>query len=470
MRGFRIAVFVMLSVVFGAGLWAETSPEVLLNVPKIDASKLGWGRHSFPVKIANNGEYLKYISVVGNVKCLTGENPPARKVFKNYALFPGDTVTGEGILLVPGQYGEIEFELKVYDVIDTLDQLMESQAISSQSGKFSVPVPSTVAPYVKKGFTLPPLVGRHVDFDNDFSKIVPFLVAQGKSTGEIAQATGCDTAFVVQELAFLIGEKFYRKEGSRYLTSVASIEEEEAAAEKILAMKAAESLAAQIGTNFKTYRQVIDSLVKAQMLDSDSNSFMDGGTILYRPYPVLTTLLLWYDLGSSFINNGTPLLLFDGTDFCNAWTPAYMYVVSGDKSNNGKQHFAFMRNYRSYQFYYGDTIPEIYCPEGFMLNPQEGIPVQSEYRKEFFPEGFMVDSAQTRPMLNHLRYGTEPIIKKASDDLISLGNKFNKTAILPGQRYWFWNMVTTRVVQILTENGAITKRGNGQFRLDGMSM
>jgi len=255
----------------------------VIQAPEIDASKLGWGRHTFPVKIANKGEYLKYISVVGYVKCLTGENPPNRKVFKNYALFPGDSVTGEGILFVPGNYGDISFELKVYDVIDTLDQLMESQAINSQTGKFSVPVPDAVTPYMKKGFTLPPLVGRHIDFDNDFSKIAPFLIAKGKSVGEIAKATGCDTSYVVQELGYLTAGNYYRKEGSAYLSSIAAIEEEEAAGEKILAMKVAESLAAKLSENCKSYRQVIDSLVKSDMLDADSNSFMDGGTILYRP-------------------------------------------------------------------------------------------------------------------------------------------------------------------------------------------
>lgn len=469
MRGFRFYSFLMLSFLWSSPVTAETASDLTIQAPKIEAIKLGWGRQGIPIRITNNGEYLKYVSVVGDVRCKGDNYSPKRKVIKNYALFPGDSVNAEAVILIPGNYGEISIELKIYDVIDTLDQLLESQLIQSQAGLIDVPMTEAAAAYIKKDFTLPPLVGRHIDFDNDFARLVPFLIADGKRTKEIAEALGCDTSFVIEELGYLVSEGYYRKDGDIYLSSVAAISEDEAAEEKKLGLKVAESVAAKLAKNVQTYRQVIDSLVKAEMLDSDSNSFMDGGTILYRPYPVITALSLWYDLGGTFVSNGTPLYLFDGTDFCNAYTPNYMYVVSGDKANNGHQHFAFMRNYRSYQFYYGDTIPNIICPEGFMFNPQEGIRVMPEYEQPFYPEGFMVDTAQVRPMLDHLRRGMAPILHNALEELNKLGQKHGKSEVLLGQRYWFWNIVSTRVIEILTENGTIKKRGNGQFRLDGMS-
>jgi hypothetical protein len=195
---------------------------------------------------------------------------------------------------------------------------------------------------------------------------------------------------------------------------------------------------------------------------------MDGGAILYKPYPVVTCLLLWYDLGGSFIAGEKPFYLFDGSDLCNAHAPEYMYLVAGPPENNGKQLFAFMRNFRSYQLFYGDTIPKIVCPEGFMFSPQAGMRVDWQYEQSFYPEGFMGDTSQVRPMLNHLRKGIPPILKDASKKLEEIAGNYGSNTILPGHKYWFWNIVSTNVVESLKANGALVKRGNGQFRIDGM--
>ncbi len=469
MPRFNFIILAISALTFGAGAAAGNAAEIMTEVPTIDASKLRWGRHTFPVKITNQGEYLKYVSVMAEVKCGGGNYAPERKVTGNYALYPGDSAIGEAVLLVPGQFGEISFELKLYDVIDTLDQLLESQIIRKQSGSFTIPVPKQLAPYLNREITLPPLAGRHVDFDNDFSRVLPFLIADGKSTlKEIADITGCDTSFVSEEIGFMISSGFYRRDGDFYLSSIAAINEDEAAKERELALQVAEPIAAKLKENYQTYWQVIDSLVKAKALDADSNTFMDGGTILYRPYPVITALSLWYDLGSSFISSGTPFYLFDGSDLCNAYTPLYMYCVAGNKENNGQQHFAFMRSYSSYQICYGDTIPKIICPDDFMSSPGQGVKVAWEYERPYYPEGFVVDTGMVRPILNHLRRGMDPILQDAFEKLNTLCQKYNKSSMLVGQRYWFWNIVTTQVVAILTENGTITRRGNGQFRIDGL--
>ncbi len=463
-------LFVWSVLLFNTLVSADEVKEIQFDIPAINASALSWGRHTFPIKITNNGEYLKYITVFTSVKCDGLQTDPERMTSKNFAIFPGDTANSEIVLVVPGNYGKFTYELKLYDVVDTLDNLLESQVIEKQEGIFQVSAPITISPYLVTEITLPPLVGRHVDFDNDFSHVLPFLISEGKSVSEIAKMAGCETSFVIAELGYMISRGYYEKDSSRYLTAIAAITEAEAAKGKKLALKVAESLAAKLTENFKTYQNVLDSLVKAELLTADSNSFMDGGVILYKPYPVITALSLWYDMGASFISAGAPLHLYDGTDFCNAYLPDYMYMVAGTPENNGRQLFAFMRNYRSYQIYFGDTIPRIYCPEGFMFSPQMGVNVVWEYEQHYYPEGFIVDTNQVRPMLNHLRRGIDPILKDAFEKLSAIGVQHKKTFLLFGQRYWFWNMVSTKTVEILVANGTISRRGNGQFRMDGMSV
>lgn len=470
MRKFRIIIVSVLVILLCSTLNAQENSDIQIIVPKIDAGKLRWGSYNFPVTIINTGEYLKYVSVVCDVKCQGVQLYPERKVVRNYAVYPGDTIKAEATMMIPGNYGDINYELKFYEVVDTLDQLLESQVFQKQAGAIKVPLAKGIAALVQTPMTLPPLVGRHIDFDNDFSRVLPFLVSDGKSLTQIAELTGCDTTFVSTELQYLISRGYYQREGERLLTSVAAIKADEATEEKKLANTLAEQVAAKLAENFAAYyRPVIDSLVKAGSLTGDSNSFFDGGAILYKPYPLMTTFSIWYDLGSTFILDNAPLYILDGSDFCNAYEPTFMYVAAGSPENNGHELFAFMRNYRSYQIFYSDTIPKIICPEGFMFNPQMGMNVTWEYEQPYYPEGFMVDTAAVRTALNHLRIGIDPILKNALDKLTSLGKKYNQPFLLTGHRYWFWNNVATSVRDILVSKGVITPPRKPQFRFDGLA-
>jgi hypothetical protein len=444
--------------------------DLTFNYTDLNKFDFRWGKHTFPVKITNNSEYLKYVAVSTVVKCQGARLSPERKVTRYYEVYPGDTVIVAGILQIPGNYGDITYELKLYDVVDTLDLLLESQVVQKQEAWMGFPVPKEVAALVDRNVTLPPLVGQHRDFDNDFSRLLPFLINDGKSIAEIARMTGCDTIFVLEELFYLSSQGYYYKEGGKYISRIATITEKEAAKGKELALKVAEAVSKKLAVNYKRYRPVIDSLVAAEMLTRDSNSFMDGGAILYKPYPVVTCLSLWYDLGSSFISGDQPVYLFDGTDLCNAHIPNFMYMTAGPIENNGRQHFAFIRNVRSYQFFYGDTIPKIICPEGFMYAQPEGMRVSWEYEPPNHPEGFIADTNQVRPMLDHLKQGITPILAEADKKLESLGQEFNQSTSLPGYRYWFWNLVATGVVETLTADGTLSSHGNGQYRLDGISV
>ena len=469
MRGFRFVLSLLSVLSVGSVFAADSAKEVQFSVPEIIPKELSWGKHVISVKIINNGEYLKYITVASEVKCRGLKLNPERIVNKNFAIFPGDTVISEIALVVPGSYGDFTYDLKLYDVVDTVDDLLESQVIERQGGTFNIAVSDDFAQYVKKGITMPPLVGRHIDFDNDFSHVLPFLISSGRTVSEISKMAGCDSSFVLEELDYMVSRRYYLEDSGHYYTSIVTINEEEAIKGKILALKVAESLAAKMADNIKTYKNVLDSLIKGEFLTPDSNSFMDGGAVMYKPYPVITALSLWYDLGSSFVRGDSVLNLFDGTDLCNGYIPNYLYAVAGGPENNGKHFFAFMRNFRSYQIYFGDTIPEIICPEGFMFSPQAGVNVVWNYVGNSYPEGFVVDTLQVRPMLNHLRRGTDPVLKDAFEKLSAIGKQHSKTSLQLGQRYWFWNLVATRTVEILTANGTITRRGNGQIRLDGMS-
>lgn len=446
------------------------NPLLQIEAPTFDVSKLSWGLQYVPVKIINRGDYTKYMSVVSNVECRGRNLSPKRKVTANRAVFSGDTMNVDAKFLVPGNYGEIYVELKVYDVIDTLDELMDYQIVFQKSGTFKVNAPKEIQASLKKGVTMPPLVGRHIDFDNDFSRLLPYLLVEGLSITEIAKKAGTTVQFVNDEIDYMSTRGYCKREGGRIMLGITPLKEDEATEEKQLALTAADKLATKLAENINTYWDEIDSLVKSGQLTTDSNTFFDGAAVAYRPYPTIAALSLWFDLGSSFVMGKAPLLLFNNSDLCNAYMPLFMYMVEGDTTNNGHQYFAFIGGKEGFQVYYGDTIPKIVCPEDFMVADFLSQQVVWEYYQAYFPESFMIDTAQVRPVLNHVRKGADPILEETFEKLAASAKKHDKFPVSLGHRYWFWNIVASRTLDLLVERKVLKRRLNGQFRFDGMEL
>ena len=468
MRKFRLIILLLLLVFADASSGFAQESEVLkYEVSEYDLESLGWGRHYVPLQVINTEEYIQFVTVVTNVSCKGERHSPERKLVGNYPLYGHDTVSMQALFWVPGNYGEFNYKLLLYHVIDTLDELLDYQIFYRDTGFYSIKPPSGIKPYLQKNVTLPPMVGRHMDLDFDFARVMPFLVSENKSAGEIAEIAGCDSSFVIDHLEYMSTRGYYRKEGNRFRSRVPTISESEAAESKKLAIEIADRITGKLSINIDSYWKVLDTLVAAGKIVNDSNAFMDGGSVLYRPYPVVTALSLWFDMGRSFITGTAPFNLFDGTDFCNAQIPYFMYMIEGDEIVSGNCFYAMITSGSSYQIIYGDTIPQITCPLGFMFAPMAGVEVQWEYEKEYFPESFMVDSATVRPMLVHLRTGIDPIMAEAFNKLTKISQSYNKAFLLFGHRWWFWNVVATRVIEKLIESGKLTRRGNGQYRFDG---
>ena len=468
MRKFRLIILLLLLVFADASSGFAQESEVLkYEVSEYDLESLGWGRHYVPLQVINTEEYIQFVTVVTNVSCKGERHSPERKLVGNYPLYGHDTVSMQALFWVPGNYGEFNYKLLLYHVIDTLDELLDYQIFYRDTGSYSIKAPSGIKPYLQKNVTLPPMVGRHMDLDFDFARVMPFLVSENKSAGEIAEIAGCDSSFVIDHLEYMSTRGYYRKEGNRFRSRVPTISESEAAESKKLAIEIADRITGKLSINIDSYWKVLDTLVAAGKIVNDSNAFMDGGSVLYRPYPVVTALSLWFDMGRSFITGTAPFNLFDGTDFCNAQIPYFMYMIEGDEIVSGNCFYAMITSGGSYQIIYGDTIPQITCPLGFMFAPMAGVEVQWEYEKEYFPESFMVDSATVRPMLVHLRTGIDPIMAEAFNKLTKISQSYNKAFLLFGHRWWFWNVVATRVIEKLIESGKLTRRGNGQYRFDG---
>jgi predicted transcriptional regulator len=440
-------------------------PEILVG--DINFSSLRWGWQTATFEVTNNSNDLKYVTAEIEVQFTGSYLNPNRRTRSHSILKPLQSQLLTPRVFIPGNYGQAQITVSLYDVVDTLDILLPGQRFFQQPFSINFSIPDEMVSYFNEKITLPPRVGRHPDFDYEFSRVMLFMLNEGKKIGEIAEMAMADTSFVDETVQNMTAKGYLIKNDGGYKTSFPLITISEAETAKKLAGQLADTLATLIEKNMKNYPKILDSLMSTGAVDKDSNSFLDGGAVLYRPYPVVSALLLWFDLGQKFITRSAPLWIYDGTDLCNAYIPQYMYAVQGGDTFNGTQLYALFSGGQELRIIYGDVTPVIDCPEDYILKAKLKQRVDWQYAREYWPESFILDTLVVRPVLAALASGTDSLLEDAYYKLRDIAVKYGHEKLLFGERYWFWNLVATRVLKELTDKGVVTRRGNGQFQFFG---
>ena len=256
---------------------------------------------------------------------------------------------------------------------------------------------------------------------------------------------------------------------SAFIPDFPIIRVKEAEQVKQVAAKLSAALAKRLAVNLQSYRPVLDSFIAEGIVPKDSNDFISGATCLYREYPIVSTMLLWYDLGQRFITDTLPLLIYENTDVCNAANISYLYEVQGGDNFNGSQFYALLSEPKAYRFLFSDHPVALKCPDNYLMLRHLGRAANWDYLTSDYPEYFIVDSSAVRPMLRKLDVGLEPLIKDARKSLANVASKYGREELTNGYRYWFWNLVATATLKQLEAENVVTKRGNGNFRFDSLN-
>ncbi|MDH4158555.1 MAG: hypothetical protein OEW00_14905, partial [candidate division Zixibacteria bacterium] len=368
---------------------------------------------------------------------------------------------------IPGNYGKADLVMQIYDIVDTLDVLMPDQMFYEQPFTLKYHCPEAIAPYFQEKITMPPFVERHPDFDNEFSRVLVYLIDEGKSPEQIAEMAMADVSFVNEILGTMVDRGYMRNTEQGYFLTFPAITVAEAEAARPLAESTSEALVKMIEKNLPAYWQALDSLVQAGAVSSDSNFFMDGGTIIYRPYAVVSTMFLWFDLGKRFITRRNPLVIYRDTDLCNAHIPDYLYAVQGGDVFNGTNYYYQYHGQRGYKIFYGDRVPDLLCEEGYLDKGRKGFKAEWYYTEESRPEDFVIDTTVIRPVLSALGQGSDSLVTETYFNLQKLAKQFSENFETNGLRYWFWNLVASKTLHKLDEAGIVKRRGNGLFRFVG---
>ncbi len=461
---FRYQLSIMFSLLMLLGVaWCAQAQEVTIG--KIDFPERVWGEQTMAFEVTNNSEWLKFMVVQADIAFEGSYVNPTRERFTNFVLEPAETKVFRPVLEIPGNYGTVTVWLRIYDVVDTLDDLSLGTQLFEQPFKMQFHTPEGVLPYFKERITLPPMTERSPMLDNEFARLMVVMSQQGKTVDEIAALTGADTTYVRLIGRRLVRERILAYDRSGFKPDISVITQDEAKDGRQLAENTAGKLATLITENWPAYRQEMDSLVKTGKLSKDSTNFFEGGTVLYMPYPMISGMLLWYDLGQTFINGGKPIFMFNRTGPCKPDIGEFMYIVQGGDYYSGHHYFAARPTKNGQRIRFGDEIPSVTCNPGYSkkANLHEGL--DWSYDEEYAPESFYFDLSLVNPPMKALEVGTHELLNDVQQQLQKIDRKYGNTIYRAGVRFWFWNLTATLTLEKLVSDGFVQRSGNGQFNL-----
>jgi hypothetical protein len=451
----------LLAVLTAASVLAQ-EPEVIVG--EINFPKHAWGIQTMPFDVTNNTEWLKFLVVETDAAFAGSYVNPHRIVRTTFVLEPSTRLTVGSKLEIPPNYGELSLWVRVFDVVDTLDELSLGTLVFEQPFIIRFHTPETVIPYFQERLTLPPMVGNHGLLDNEFARLMLLMLNENKTIAEIATICQTDSSYAVEVAEQMVSEKYLQKEQEKYLVKIPIISQTYAESGRELADRTSDRLAEKIAANLTSRRSVIDSLVSAGVYSGDSTNFTEGGMLLFQPYPLIGGLYLWQVLGQKFISGSHGLFIFAHTDPCNAEIGPYMYVVQGGDYFNGHHFFLADPSRGGYDSRFGDSIPEVECKPGF---ERASVAIESiywNYAPAYRQDMFLYDSTFINPMLRKIDTGVEEILLDAITELRKINKQFCGTDLALGTGYWFWNLTASLTLDKLTKSGVVTRTGNGQFR------
>ncbi len=356
----------------------------------------------------------------------------------------------------------------LYDVVDTLDELFESEKFFTNVDTITYKMPAALKGVPDAQLNAPVLVGKSELFDNEFNRILIYLLDQGKTIPEIALATATDTASVRQVLNTLLRRKYLTMEGSRYRPAFAVINTAAVNHLKPLIDRTVDDLYKRIVALMPGYDALLKSLAAQNKLTSDQNNIMDGGSILYHKYVALLSLFLWDRLGCQFVNDGVKFDIFEGSDPCRADMGKFMYLVSGLDSLSGHALCYYSSDNEGARFYCSAVEAKLQCTALSQPSPELPTYYQWQFDPTMPPMFFNYNPTKVEPALAYLDKGTAGASSALKDEITKYYTGA-KAHSIPGTRYWTWNLVVTSLMSRFEKNKLMEKEGTGLYLLNRMT-
>jgi hypothetical protein len=444
-------------------LFAHTVAAADFTVGKAVLSSTAWGAQKAQISLVNQSDDYKIVKFKAEIKYSGSAIETFRGVIKSFIVEPIITSNLELPFEIPGNFGTVNIRISLYDVVDTLDPLLDSQRFFTRDFTHTYPVPEVLKSLVSSTMPMAVFMGQTELFDNFLTRIIIALLYEGRNPDEIARAAGADPGYVSTLVNRLAAAKYLKKNGSSFIPTLAVIDS--AAMLKIVPIidRTVENMYKTIVANIPRYDSTVAAMAASGRLTRDRNDAFDGGSVLYHKHPAVLGLLLWDELGVDFINDGIPFNILERSDPCDAHLGNYAYMVTGTSDRTG------------HSFYYNSNDAEI----GRFQCALTDIPVACQLR--YKGKGDMRDiydwsfSDMFPPILYSYNPGITTgvlslLIEEKDRSIAELKTELTRQfalspngANMKAIRLWCWNVVVTDLMKKLELNKIITKEGNGFY-------
>lgn len=435
-----------------------------LEVGEISLLSKNWGNQTAAFDLNNNSDEYKFVVATSLAKFTTGKFETPRFTKKSFFVEPASQNHFELPVIIPTGYGKISVEISLYDVVDTLDQLFDSQKFKTTSMQLSFDIPQSLKDEVSSDIILPKFVEDNELFDNYFMRAILVLIYEGKTANEIASICGAEPGFITSTIKELQDEGLVSPNGSSFSLDFIVIDSQEVNELRPAIAKTIDQLYGVLKSNLHDYDSCLAAMVADGRLSGDKNDALDMGTILYQKYPVMLGLFLWDILGREFVNNGKPFNIFENSEPCNAKMGDFMYMVTGDSDLKGNSY---------YYLDYGQTNQIIYCGLG-----QHNFECQPAYRsvaKRGQKARWGFDNKRPDMVFiyneDKIREPLSMLLDSTSEYVLELGSQLDKTLAgenydkyKRGARYWCWDIVVTKLMNKFESDKIIKKEDLGIYR------
>ncbi len=446
-----LSILVMLVLIAAVAGAQQPSLEILQLTPP----EWNWGSQAINLTVANRADHVKFLVIKTDLDFVEpGLKSHREHRFSTY-VETGSQINIAPVVAVPGNYGSAQVRIRCYDVVDTLDLILPGQEMFDTTLHFKIEMPESAREWVKRRVALPPRVEQHPFFEDQYSRMLIQFIAAGLSEAAMDSITGCGIPYIHTVNGQMRRHGYIRLGETAYELTFAFISLPEATSGKTLAMKTAGSLATVITENLGRYDGTIDSLVQAGAIVDDPRDIMGSSGLIHDHTVMVSALLLWFDLGSRFVTDGNPLMIYDRTDICNASNMNFMYAVQAGEGLTGRHFFAMLPERAGTRIMYSDYPLELQCSGNFPSRP--GVAAKAKWRYDDGDQAkfYALSSGAVRPLLAVLRSGTGEVLEEAGTELKSLAAGYGREALTTGYKYWFWNLVATNTVDLLKERQVI---------------
>ena len=441
-----------LAIIFSISLCSYASD---LKVSEITLSSTNWGHQTASFKITNTGYDYKFVVAISEVRFADSKYESARFTKKAYFIESSSVNDLTLPINIATGYGKVEINIFFYDVIDTLDQVFESQQFFSKSFPVEFKISEKLKSELVDEITLPEFVEDNVLFDNYFSRALLVLIYYGKTSEEIAELCQTDVHFIETKMKEYREAGLVNTNGSSADLNFMAIDKNQTEAIRPAIDNAVNNLFGVISGNFQGYDS---SLV------SDKRDALDFGTILYEKYPATLGLFLWDILGREFVNDGKPFNIFEGSDPCNAVMGDFMYMSVGIDNLIGDSYYYSTQDPGSEVIYCGLGRHNIKCQPGSRELAKKNRRVRWEFDINNPDKIYLYNEDKVREPLSVLMDGTTEHVENLKNrmDNIFAGSFYDTNN--KGARYWCWDLVVTELMKKFEDKNILKKDKTRLYR------